>query len=48
MLVFQRAVLSMSKLYKSIPLSLRRAGSIKKRHDRNQRQPKEEGEHYQQ
>ena len=38
----------MPKLYKSITTSPRRAGSIKERHDRNQRQPKKEGEHQQQ
>jgi len=36
MLVFQRAALSMPKLYKSITTSPRRAGIIKKRHNRNQ------------
>ena len=40
MLVFQRAALLMPKLYKSITTSPRKAGSTKKRHDRNQRQPK--------
>ena len=30
----------MPKLYKNITTSPRRAGSVKKRHDRNQRQPK--------
>ena len=40
MLVFQRTALSMPKLYKNITTSPRRAGSVKKRHDRNQRQPK--------
>ena len=38
---YQMAGLPIPKLYKSITTSSQRAGTIKKRHDRNQEQPKE-------